>query len=418
MMTELDARSNRLARQAECEGEVIPIRFQFVESDDGDLDRKMKSNEDSSSNTTTVDIPEVCFVNILQYLEGSEIMHNTSLVSKVWLSASRLSLVWEDGVDMSRLNFEKKVLNMTSFLKLLERPQFARLKALAFPYSIKLGVNSVKQLAKILPRLEVFDTGYFHSGANYSKKTSCTDTDLIAATEHFTNLTSLRIDMAKVTSNGIKVAVMALGERLVELKLHADSICRNYLSGGAMETIISSCPNLKHFAYSCEGGDYNEVTGDRVVDLVRGCRCLESLGLCVRDIRAPSNVKRSHFLQIANLVANDLDGYALRKIVADGYSKADKLVSDPFDIQTLLAEYTFLEVENKFVQTKLENGIFFTEQKKDPVKEAAKNERASEMKECSKVINRQHDEAVRKLLAKRAAAFRRFRETEERTEGC
>ena len=130
----------------------------------------MKSNEDSSSNTTTIDVPEVCFVNILQYLEGSEIVHNTSLVSKVWLSASRLPLVWEDGVDLSRLNFEKRVLNMTSFLKLLERPQFARLKAIAFPYNIKLGMNSVKQLAKILPHLELFDPGYFHSGENYSKE--------------------------------------------------------------------------------------------------------------------------------------------------------------------------------------------------------------------------------------------------------
>ena len=366
MMAGLDARSNRLARQAECDGEGIPIRFHFVESDDGDdedLNRKMKSNEDSSSITTTVDIPEVCFVNILQYLGGSEIVHNTSLVSKVWLSASRLPLVWEDGVDMSRLNFEKKVLNMTSLLKLLGRPQFAMLKGLAIPYNIKLGKTSVKQLAKTLPHLELFDPGYFHSGANYSKKTNCTDTDLIAASEQFTNLTSLRVDMANVTSNGIKVAVAALGDRLLELKAQADTICKNYLSGEVMETITSSCPNLKHFEYrsgSCESS-LDGVTGDRIVSLVEGCRRLESL-----ELSKARNVTQSHFLQIANLVANDLDGFALRKIVANGYSYA-------FNIQTLLAEYTFLEVKDKLVDPWLEKGIFFTKPQKvkNAVKEAA-----------------------------------------------
>ena len=91
------------------------------------------------------------------------------------------------------------------------------------------------------------------------------------------------------------------------------------------------------------------MTGDRVVSLVEGCRCLQSL-----ELFGARNVKQSHFLQIANLVANDLDGYALRKIVI-GYSEPDKkVVSDPFDIQTLLAEYTFLEVEDKFVQPRLE----------------------------------------------------------------
>ena len=385
MMAELDARSNRLARQAECEGGGIPIRFQFVEGDVEDLDRKMGSDRDSSSITTTIDIPEVCFVNILQYLEGGEIVHNTSLVSKVWLSGSRLPIVWEDGVDMSRLNFEKKVLNMTSLLKLLGRPQFAMLKGLAIPYNIKLGKTSVKQLAKTLPHLELFDPGYFHSGANYSKKTNCTDTDLIAASEQFTNLTSLRVDMANVTSNGIKVAVAALGDRLLELKAQADTICKNYLSGEVMETITSSCPNLKHFEYrsgSCESS-LDGVTGDRIVSLVEGCRRLESL-----ELSKARNVTQSHFLQIANLVANDLDGFALRKIVANGYSYA-------FNIQTLLAEYTFLEVKDKLVDPWLEKGIFFTKPQKvkNAVKEAAMIEMISAL---NSGVSRM-DEAVRNI---------------------
>ena len=218
---------------------------------------------------------------------------------------------------------------------------------------------------------------------------------MIAASEHFTNLTSLRIDMANVTSNGINAAVTAMGERIVELESYADTWNKNYLSGEVIETITSLCPNLKHFAYSCDGGycnNYNHsldgVTGDRVVSLVEGCRCLQSL-----ELFGARNVKQSHFLQIANLVANDLDGYALRKIVI-GYSEPDKkVVSDPFDIQTLLAEYTFLEVEDKFVQPRLENGFFFTEQK-DLVKEAAKKERQNEMKQAIEDARRRREEAV------------------------
>ena len=349
MMAELDARANKLARKVESEGGGLPIRFQFVDSDG-------KMGETDNPITTTIDIPEVCFVNMLKYLSGKELV-DSSLVSKVWCSASRLPIVWEDGVDMSRFNLDKK-LNMTSFLKLLERPQFANLKALALPYKVKLGKNSVKQLAKLLPHLELFDPGY------YSHNTKCTNSDLIAATEHFTCLTSLRADMESATSYGIEVAVRAMGERLTELKVHAYPISRNYLSGQAMETIMTSCPNLKHFAYRCGSYNYDQsldgVTGDRVVRLVETCRRLESLALF-----EARNVACQHFLQIAKLVANDLDGFALQKIVANGYSgftpsgMVDEDVSDPFDIQSLLAAYTFLEVKAKFVHPRLEKGIMF-----------------------------------------------------------
>ena len=198
-MAELDARSHKLAAHIQS-GNNQPIRFQFQRSDNGNLDEKISA----SPITVIIDIPEVCFVNVLQYLDGREIT-NLSHVSKVWCSASRNALVWENGIDMSRSNLDKK-LNMTSLLKLLERPQFGKVKALALPYKVKLGKNSVKQLAKLLPHLEVFDPGY------YSKNTKCTDSDLLAATEYFTELISLRTDMSKVTSSGIGAAVTAMGD--------------------------------------------------------------------------------------------------------------------------------------------------------------------------------------------------------------
>lgn len=247
---------------------------------------------------------------------------------------------------------------MTSLLKLLERPQFGKVKALALPYKVKLGKNSVKQLAKLLPHLEVFDPGY------YSKNTKCTDSDLLAATEYFTELHSLRTDMSKVTSSGIGAVVTAMGDQLVDLRVHGDTIAGHYLSGRTMATITSCCPNLKHFAYrACQTKLYYDpnldgVTGETIVRLVEGCRRLENL-----ELWSAAHVKQSHFVQIANLVANSLDEFALRTIKVEGYSGVhpsgmiDEDCEDPFDIREVLRPFTFLQVEDKFAHPRLENAI-------------------------------------------------------------
>ena len=352
-MAELDARSNKLAVQNVQMGKSQPIRFQFQGSV-GNMDEKMSA----SSITTTIDLPEVCFVNVLQYLDGREIT-NLSLVSKVWSSVSKNPIVWEDGVDMSRFNLDKK-LNMTSFLKLLGLPQFSMLKALALPYNVKVGKNSVKQLAKLLPHLEVFDGGY------YSQNAKCTDTDLLAATEYFTQLNSLRTDMSKVTSSGIGAAVRAMGERLVDLRVFADTIARHYPSGMTMEAIISCCPNLKYFAYrTCNSSSYYDpnldwVTGDCIVRLVEACRRLETL-----ELSKAYHVKQSHFVQIAKMVANKLHEFALRTMKVIGYAGVnpsgtiDKCCKNPFNIREVLRPFTFLRIEDKFFHSRLENGIMF-----------------------------------------------------------
>ena len=150
--------------------------------------------------------------------------------------------MYEDGLDMSRLNLNKK-LNMTSLVKLLGCPQFANLKALALPYKVKLGKGSIKQLAKALPHLETFDVGF------YSQNAKAKDEDIVSATENFTSLSGLRTDMWNVTSFGIADAVRAMGDQLLDLRIRADTITKNYPSAATMEAITSSCPNLKYFAY-------------------------------------------------------------------------------------------------------------------------------------------------------------------------
>ena len=152
---------------------------------------------------------------MLKFLNGRDLV-KASYVSKVWLSASRLPALWE-GLDMSRLNLDKR-LNMTSLLKVLGRPQFAGLKHLALPYKVKLGKNSMKQIAKLLPHIETFDVGYYD--ANVKAK----DCDLMALTEHFTNLNSVRTDMWNVTNHGIMSVARAMGEQLLDLRIKGDTI--------------------------------------------------------------------------------------------------------------------------------------------------------------------------------------------------
>ena len=379
MMTELESRTARLTRQAEDTGSELAIRFQFEGA--ADLDRKMPAVDSMMSTTATIDVPEGCFVNMLRYISGNELIHTVSLVCKAWLSASRLPIVYEDGVDMSRLNMdmETKLMTMTSFVKLLARPQFATLKGLALPYNLKIGKNSLKSIAKVVPDLEALDLGYFHADSYWAAKASINDSELNSLTDLFTNLTTLHIDMANVTSAGIEVVVRKIGEQLVELKVHTDNLNMggNYISEQAMETISTSCPNLKNFSYRTGSGiekgrknvqadrydsraavlddHYNSsldgVTGDNVISLVMRCPKLHNLTLY-----GAQNVKESHFVQIANLVASNLDKFSLRQISVSGYSD--------FDIKTSLAGYAFLDVEDKFVRPRLGKGIVFWSKRK------------------------------------------------------
>ena len=109
VIAELENRSNKLARKNQAEGTRLPIEFRFTSGNDAGV---------PGSNESIINLPEECFVNMLKFLNGRDLV-KASYVSKVWLSASRLPTLWE-GLDMSRLNLDKG-LNMTSLLKVLGR---------------------------------------------------------------------------------------------------------------------------------------------------------------------------------------------------------------------------------------------------------------------------------------------------------
>ncbi len=85
---------------------------------------------------------------------------------------------------MSRLNV-KKQLNMTKLMEVLGRPQFANIKALALPYHVKLGKQSIKKISNSCPFIETFDVGYYDS-------IKAKDADLNELPKHFSNLSAVR----------------------------------------------------------------------------------------------------------------------------------------------------------------------------------------------------------------------------------
>lgn len=336
---ELEARSNKAARQQIEVGASQPIKFSFLEGDSEEI-------------SSTVEMPEDSFVNVLRYLDGHELA-KASCVSKVWLSLTRLPIVWEDGVDMRRLN-QSKVLNMTGLLKLLQRPQFANVKAFAFPMKVKMGENTMKQLAKALPHLETLDL----------LESKAKDRDLVAAIENFPSLKSLRVDTWNVSSGGLSNAVRVIGEQLLELRIVANL---GSVSGHAIEAISSSCSNLSLFSFRSHSytnyPTYDGTMGDNIVALVKACCHLHTLELYETN----THVKQSHFVEVAELVSGNLEVYALRNILAYGNSgvtpngKIDARVEDPFDICEVLSDYTFLNVQDQFIRTgtTLSTGVIF-----------------------------------------------------------
>ena len=120
-----------------------------------------------------------------------------------------------------------------------------------------------------------------------------------------------------------------------------------------MGCITVSCPNLKYFAYRTRlSHNESNVSGDDVVRLVRGCRRLETL-----ELRCAARVEQSHFVEIANMVTNDLEGFALRKLISVLCSGPE--VGNRLDVSKLLEEYTSLQVETLGEIKRLERGVFF-----------------------------------------------------------
>mmetsp|Transcript_14828 Transcript_14828/g.25309 ORF Transcript_14828/g.25309 Transcript_14828/m.25309 type:complete len:410 (-) Transcript_14828:207-1436(-) len=325
VVNELYARSHALVRENELEGTRLPLSFRFPALD------KYGDGRCNGEGGTVVTIPEESFLGIMRFLEGREIV-KISLVNKAWLSATRLPSMWER-LDRSSglVNRCGKRLNMQSFLKLLARPQFANLKSLTMPCKVKLGKNGVKQMARVCPQLEAFDLGF--SGHITGAKPK--DEDIINIAETFPNLTSIRIDMWNISNSGIVSVAEVMESRLLDLRIEGATVIKNYLTDSCLGNVTRSCPNLKHFTYKLSSYNYkpdlDQLTGNAVVALVRGCPRLETL-----ELEGASKVGKDAFSTIVNMVTRDEAGYALRKIDLKQYPFVVR--GFPFRIEDVEAE--------------------------------------------------------------------------------
>jgi hypothetical protein len=330
LSAELDARSNAKAKENESEGKRLPIVFQFRDTtsatgnNDDDCDNGDGNVNicDDDATTTVIQMPEECFVKIMEFLNGREIV-NASTVNKVWLSVSRMPAMWPKLDAFNGLSNRGRKLNQTSLIALLGRPQFSNLKFLALPDMVKLKTTTVASIAKVCPLLETWDVGY---GKNTGRGNDC---HLMDAAEKFTNLASIRTTMWTVTSSGIESVAKVMGAQLLDLRVK-NIFSNRSLSDASLAVIAEHCPNLKHFAYD-EGcrEEYREsleiFSGVGITNLVRGCRRLEVL-----ELRNVSQLNREDFESILNLLAQDPGSFALRKIDIVGYPFIIR--SNPFSI--------------------------------------------------------------------------------------
>jgi hypothetical protein len=256
---ELEARTSALTRKTESEGTRLPIAFHFPsagtanDGEEGEGGENANDGEEREGGTSSVviHIPEECFIKMISYLNGKEVV-NVSTVNKVWLSISRKPEVWNRLDSKNGLAWygKHKRLNMTSLLALLSRPQFANLKYLQLPNKCKVGKNSLRSISKACPNLETFDMGGSRGG----------DSDLLTASEIFSNLTGLYFSMGDISNNGIMSAVRMMGESPSRSCPFSDLI------------ILPHLLNLFYIRNAITRSSYQKRLHEQV-SLGRGCGC-------------------------------------------------------------------------------------------------------------------------------------------------
>jgi polyhydroxyalkanoate synthesis regulator phasin len=111
-----------------------------------------------------VSLPADVFLQILDFLPKTDLVLRASEVSKAWLAMSRSPQLWT--MEHGLLSRSTRITNMDHLLALLERPQFALLKTLAFPNLVRLQENALEKIAESCPLLVYMDIGGLCSSRN------------------------------------------------------------------------------------------------------------------------------------------------------------------------------------------------------------------------------------------------------------
>jgi len=229
-----------------------------------------------------VSLPQDVFQKVLKFLPQNDVGWTVPLVSKVWLSGSRVPSVW-GSLEIKNGYGSNNKLNMTDYLSILEQPQFSQVKHLTLPMKIKCGKAGLKKLAAACPLIESLDF----------LKVYPDDAQLMDCVKYFPHLTGIAVNLWKATSGGVVEFCKAVGSQLQGLFLEGSTIgstigsyASGYLHDRDLQTIAEHCPNLKAFGYHIFPGNlkyYEENldggTHEGLIRLVQGCAGLHTLNL-------------------------------------------------------------------------------------------------------------------------------------------
>lgn len=221
-----------------------------------------------------VTLPKEIVLCILDFVPRPQLVHNVSLVSKAWLSATRNSCLWSVLDTRTGLAAwkENRKLTISDMLSILNRPQFANLKSLVLPNEVELGVNGLSQIASICPLLEKLDLGHECSDS------TVTDQQLQTLPTIFPHLSKIGVRIESATDTGIRKLITTMGERLLEIKI-MDYKGEAFLEDDTLRAIGEHCPNLAKFGYKMTGIKTVPLTEAGVEALVHGCPKLSTLVL-------------------------------------------------------------------------------------------------------------------------------------------
>ena len=311
--SELSARANAAERAGGESGVGRPLRFNLRPGG-------------------KISLPEEAFARVLRFLGGREMTHTASVVSKCWNSKTRLPALWRRIDRDSGMANSSKKMTMKSFLKVLERPQFAEVRHLSLPSYCKLGKTSMKQIAKVTyrkrmfcmmclpgstlnirhiyrstrqacPLLTTLNIGY----DGYLPGSGMSEQHLLDAAEHMMNLSSIRFG-GYISSTGVENLVKEMRGQLVDLRVKG-----RYVHDDTLSIIGESCANLRRFAYI---GSNTSFTGKGVLALLEGCKKLEVL-----ELEQARGVTKDDIQTIVNLANKKGNGKfdCLKKVDLFGY---------------------------------------------------------------------------------------------------
>jgi len=264
-------------------------------------------------------IPAGVMQNVLEFLPRASALRSASLVGKSWLAMVRAPEFWT-ALDHNAglLEISTTVTNMTQFLKVVKQPQFAWIKKLGFPETVRSRKKAFEEIAKACPLLEEIDVGSsLWSTMKIDQET------FLSLPVLFPRLNAIRLSLYYVTDFGIGEFCRIMGDRLVRLGINEAYGDNNSLSNDFLAPIGNSCPNLESFAFHFVRGlncppalPIGRFSDAAIIRFLESCPKLKTLSLFHCD----ENVSENFGLSAFEYIRDNANRLQLEKVLVTGHS--------------------------------------------------------------------------------------------------